>query len=91
MSLYERIQYLCKQRHITIAELERESGLTRGIIGHWKDKSPSVDKITKIDDIDIITLQRAKQNMSQKDQEKMMAMLKIAFDYAFQDDNKGVD
>ena len=56
------------------------------LLGLSEDSTPP-----KIDDIDIITLQRAKQNMSQKDQEKMMAMLKIAFDYAFQDDNKGVD
>lgn len=37
-------------------------------------------------DTDIVTLQRAKSKMSVVDQERMMQMLKIAFDYAFRDD-----
>ena len=43
-------------------------------------------------DEDIISLQRARQKMSMKDREKMMKMLKIGFDYAFddnQEDSKG--
>lgn len=38
-------------------------------------------------DNDIVTLQRAKSKMSQVDRERMMQMLKIAFDYAFRDEN----
>lgn len=37
-------------------------------------------------DNDIVTLQRAKSKMSPVDRERMMQMLKIAFDYAFRDD-----
>lgn len=39
-----------------------------------------------VDDNDIISLQRARAKMSQKDRDKMMQMLKIGFDYAFEDD-----
>ena len=38
-------------------------------------------------DHDIVTLQRAKSKMSQVDREKMMQMLKIAFEYAFRDES----
>ena len=39
-----------------------------------------------LNDMDIVALQRAKSKMSPVDRERMMQMLKIAFDYAFQDD-----
>lgn len=39
-------------------------------------------------DNDIITLQRAKSKMSSVDRERMMQMLKIAFDYAFRNDDQ---
>ena len=38
-----------------------------------------------IGDEDIISFQRARQKMSQKDRERMMQMLKLGFDYAFSD------
>lgn len=39
-------------------------------------------------DNDIVALQRAKSKMSPVDRERMMQMLKIAFDYAFRDDDQ---
>lgn len=44
-----------------------------------------------IQDDDIISLQRARENMSPTDKEKMMQMLKIGFDYAFQESLKSQD
>lgn len=38
-------------------------------------------------DDDIISFQRARQKMSQQDRERMMRMLKVGFDYAFEEDN----
>lgn len=38
-------------------------------------------------DNDIISFQRARQKMSQQDRERMMRMLKVGFDYAFEEDN----
>ena len=45
----------------------------------------------EVKDMDIISLQRARKNMTQKDKERMMNMLKAAFDYAFNEDNEGDD
>ena len=39
-----------------------------------------------VGDEDIISFQRARERMSQKDREKMMAMLKLGFEYAFSDE-----
>lgn len=38
-----------------------------------------------VGDEDIISFQRARERMSPKDREKMMAMLKLGFEYAFSD------
>lgn len=51
------------------------------------DISESISEV--LGDEDIISFQRARQKMSAKDRERMMQMLKIGFDYAFSDDNKG--
>lgn len=40
-----------------------------------------------LNDEEIIVLQRARENMSQRDRVKMMQMLRIGFDYAFEDGN----
>ncbi len=39
-------------------------------------------------DQDFISLQRARERMSDRDKSRMMAMLKIGFDYAFSDHDK---
>ena len=39
-----------------------------------------------VGDEDIISFQRARERMSPKDREKMMAMLKLGFEYAFSDE-----
>lgn len=71
-----------------IAKIAKYFGVsTDYLLGLSKDAFP-----IQTEDLDIISLQRARQNMTPKDKEKMMSMLKIAFDYAFDeegdDDNK---
>lgn len=39
-------------------------------------------------DQDFVSLQRARERMSDRDKNRMMAMLKIGFDYAFSDEDK---
>lgn len=41
-----------------------------------------------IGDADIISMQRAKSRMTPKDKDRMMKMLRIGFDYAFDDDDE---
>lgn len=50
------------------------------------DIRTSID--TVMHDQDFVSLQRARERMSDRDKTRMMAMLKIGFDYAFSDDNK---
>lgn len=40
-----------------------------------------------ISDDDFVSLQRAKSKMSPQDREKMMKMIRLGFEYAFQDEN----
>ena len=110
--LYDRIQMLCDERRISIAQLEKQCGFANATIKKWQNAStPGVDKVIAIAkyfnvstdyllgrtdipsraeeiiaDEDIITLQRAKDRMTVSDLDKMMKMLRIGFDYAFQDD-----
>lgn len=48
MTLLEKIQNLCKEDGITLAALERKSGLSRGSIRLWDKNTPSADKIVKV-------------------------------------------
>ena len=43
---------------------------------------------TMAGDPDCITLQRARERMTDRDKTRMMGILRIGFDYAFSDDNK---
>lgn len=50
MSLVERIKTLCKEKKITIAELERKTGISNGQIRKWDSSIPGVDKLEAIAD-----------------------------------------
>ena len=45
MTIVERIQSKAKEKGITIKELEREAGLSNGIIRRWNDSSPQCNKL----------------------------------------------
>ena len=48
MDIVDRIQMLVNEKGLTIAALERNTGLSNGIIKKWKKQSPSCDKIVVI-------------------------------------------
>lgn len=51
MNLYEKIKMLCKNRNITVAELERKLDISNGQIRRWKDgKFPTADRLKKVAD-----------------------------------------
>lgn len=52
------------------------------------DIKGSVSKL--LEDDDIISFQRARQNMSPQDRERMMNMIKAGFDYAFEEKEKTI-
>lgn len=48
--IYENISKLCKKKGISIAKLERETGIGNGTIGRWGKSAPTVDNIKKVAD-----------------------------------------
>ena len=54
--LIKKIVSLCKQRNISIAQLEREIGLGNGTIGGWKKSSPTIDNVKKVAEFFCVTI-----------------------------------
>lgn len=50
MDLKSRIQGLANEKHITLAELERITGISNGQIRRWDKSSPKADNLKKVAD-----------------------------------------
>ncbi len=48
MSMYQRITNLCKEKGMTIAQLEKEADIGARTIGRWDGNKPSIDKVGKV-------------------------------------------
>lgn len=48
MSLYRRIKEVSSGKNMTIAELERLSGISNGQIRRWDTSSPKVENLAKV-------------------------------------------
>lgn len=48
MNLAQRIKGLAKQHNITIAELERKTGISNGQISKWDVRSPKTENLEKV-------------------------------------------
>ena len=48
--IFNRISKLCKEKGVTVAKLERETGISNGTISRWSTSSPTVDKLRKVAD-----------------------------------------
>lgn len=46
--LLENIMWLCSKKPVSIAKLERETGIANGTIRKWDKSSPSVDNVRKV-------------------------------------------
>ena len=54
--LYANIQQLCKERGISIARLEKETGIGNATIGRWDKSSPTVAKLKSVADFFGVTV-----------------------------------
>jgi transcriptional regulator with XRE-family HTH domain len=54
--ILENIRRLCKERNLTIAELEREAKLGNGVIARWGEMNPRVDKLKAVADVFGVTV-----------------------------------
>ena len=48
--ILKNITRLCNQKGISIARLERETGISNGTVGRWGASSPSIDNVRKVAD-----------------------------------------
>lgn len=48
LNLYEKIKNMCDKEGISIAHLERETGISNGQIKRWAKSSPSVENLKKV-------------------------------------------
>lgn len=55
MSIIDRIKELANERNISLAELERRTGLSSGSITKWGKSSPYTDKLGKIADFFMVS------------------------------------
>lgn len=46
--LLKNINQLCKAKGISVAKLERETGISNGTIGRWGVSSPTVENVRKV-------------------------------------------
>lgn len=46
--LLENIRRLCREKNVSIARLERETGIANGVIARWDASSPTVDNVQKV-------------------------------------------
>ncbi|MCJ7839950.1 helix-turn-helix domain-containing protein [Lederbergia sp. NSJ-179] len=48
MGLVERIKFLCDEKKVTFAEVERKTGISNGQIRRWDNSSPKIDNVRKV-------------------------------------------
>lgn len=46
--ILDNITKLCKEKNVSIARLERETGIGNGTIARWGTSSPTVDNVRKV-------------------------------------------
>lgn len=56
MGLSDKIKELANEKHITIAELERETGISNGQIRKWNERSPKAENLQKVADYFGVTI-----------------------------------
>ena len=50
MNLYETIKQLANEKELTIAEIERQMGISNGQIRKWQIQTPGIDKLRLVAD-----------------------------------------
>lgn len=47
-ALVERIRHICKEKGISIAQMEKELSWSQGLISRWTKNSPSIGKVMEV-------------------------------------------
>lgn len=54
--IVENIRALCAEKNMTIAALERETGIGNGVIARWNSLNPRVDRLKAVADFFGVTV-----------------------------------
>ena len=54
--LVDNIRKLCKERKISVTELEKAVGIGNGLVGKWSENSPRVDRLKAVADYFGVTI-----------------------------------
>lgn len=46
--LYDKIREICKEKGLTVTFVEKEAGLSNGIISKWNQSSPTVNNLQAV-------------------------------------------
>ena len=46
--IVDKIKVLCAKKKISLAQLERETGIGNGVIARWRTNSPKVNNLLKV-------------------------------------------
>ena len=46
--LYTNVRTICRERHMTVAELERAAGLGNGVVRKWDSASPTLRTVIAV-------------------------------------------
>lgn len=49
--MLENIKAICKQKGLSILQLEQNAGLAANTVYRWKENMPSVDKVKRVADV----------------------------------------
>ena len=48
--IFAKISQLCKEKGVSVARLEKETGISNGTVARWATSSPTVEKLEKVAD-----------------------------------------
>lgn len=48
MKLYDKILYLCKERNVSVASVEKACGMSHGVLRRWNVQHPTAERLRKV-------------------------------------------
>ena len=51
MHIYDKIKAICKEKGMSVRQLEMSAGLKNGAISKWNDSSPTVKSLKAVADV----------------------------------------
>lgn len=68
MSLLDKIKQLCKERGVSISQLEERLNIPSNTIYQWKKKTPSIERVKKVADYFQVSIDYLLDRTDEKDE-----------------------